>query len=264
MRHHGELLSCFLVYLLCAANGWAQDGVAPAFRPLSDSVTLHEPVLVEFTLRNGLGESIETDLGFNHKQNFAFTVITPDRRRVSVPPIAAEGFGETGRVSVQAGGTYRQVLLFNERYSFDTPGSYEVEAKFTGSIQTAGKKPVQAPSASTIRVTILPRNPERLSEVCESLAERAVRGSTYVEARDAALALSYVNDPIAVPSLARVLREGKLVRTEAAEGLARIATPQAVEVLTASLNAGDSELQAIARSALGAIERGGKGSEIKR
>jgi hypothetical protein len=261
----GKLWLGLLASLLMAGSGRAQDAVIQSFRLIQDSVTLQEPVFVEFTLRNGSAEPIETDLGFNRKQNFDFTITTPDRRRVSAPSVAAEGFGAAGRISLRPGETYRQILLLNERYSFDAPGGYEVDARFTGSIHAAQKQAIQGDGGwSTIRLTVRPRDQQRLTEVCGSLAEKAVHGSTYIEARDAALALSFVRDPVAVPFLGRVLRESKLVRSEAADGLARIATPEAVELLNASSNSGDSELSAIARSALAIIDRKNKEAEIKR
>jgi hypothetical protein len=264
MLFKGKVGHGLLTWLFMASFASAQDGVTQSFRLVHDRVTLHEPVLVEFALANGSSQGIETDLGFNRKQNFSLTITTPDRRKFTASPIAAEGFGATGQISVRPGETYRQVLLLNERYNFEAPGDYAIDARLTGAIKTVEKKPVVAAAPLEMRLTILPRDAPRLTEVCGSLAETAIHGSTYVEARDAALALSYVRDPVAVPFLARTLRESKLVRSEAADGLARIATPEAVEVLNASANSSDSELNAIARSALAVIDRKNKEGDIRK
>jgi hypothetical protein len=255
MRYNGAFLFCLLAGALIYGQGWAQESVAQSFRALDDSLTLHEPVLVEFSLLNGLQDTVQADLGFNRKRNFEFAITAPDGARISAPPVDEGGLGQIGQISLQAGETYSQVLILNEWYDFDVPGNYEVEAQFTGSIHTEGNAEVQAGGPQKIRLTILPRDPRQLAEVCESLSQEAVQASSYVEARDAALALSFIQDPIAVPYLERVLREAKLMRVQAANGLARIATPGAIEILRASLNTGDSELEAIARSALGTIDR---------
>ena len=264
MLFKGKVRYGLLTCLFMASFASAQDGVTQSFRLVHDSLTLHEPVLVEFALRNGSSQGIETDLGFNRKQNFSLTITTPDRHKVTASPIAAEGFGAVGQISLRPGETYRQVLLLSERYNFETTGEYAVDVRLTGVIKNSEKQAVASEAPSEMKLTILPRDASRLTEVCTSLAETAIRGSTYVEARDAALALSYVRDPVAVPFLARTLRESKLVRSEAADGLARIATPEAVEVLNASSNSSDNELNAIARSALAIIDRKNKEADTKR
>jgi len=75
-------------------------------------------------------------------------------------------------------------------------------------------------------------------------------------AREAGRALSYVNDPVAVPYLRRVLKESFFGKELAIEGLVRIRNAEAVETLQSSLEIGDSELRAQIKAALYAISKG--------
>jgi hypothetical protein len=70
-----------------------------------------------------------------------------------------------------------------------------------------------------------------LTKTCDALAGRVEMSSTYQEAADAALALSYVTDPIAVAFMRRVLIARPIVGQIITKGLEKIANVPAVQVL---------------------------------
>jgi HEAT repeat protein len=72
----------------------------------------------------------------------------------------------------------------------------------------------------------------RLRSTCAKLAEDSLK-SDWVARHQAALTLSYIEDPIAVPFLKRVLKEGEggSIVDYAVDGLVRIATLEAVDAL---------------------------------
>jgi HEAT repeat protein len=107
-----------------------------------------------------------------------------------------------------------------------------------------------------MHLNVASRNPNRLDEVCRGLADTASQASDYQSASEAAHALSYVRDPIAVPHLARVLRESKQVKEGAIPGLVRIGNAEAVKVLTENLNAQDADLKALIIGGLKEIKTG--------
>jgi HEAT repeat protein len=70
---------------------------------------------------------------------------------------------------------------------------------------------------------------------------------------EAASALSYIQDPLAVASLVRVLQNGSLVEHYAVDGLGRIGGPEAIAALLAAQDHPDEEVRAAVRLMLGMI-----------
>ena len=70
------------------------------------------------------------------------------------------------------------------------------------------------------------------------------------EASKAAYALSYVDDPLAVPYLGRVLKESFAGKYAAISGLARIGDPEAVQLLTSYSKTADPEMKLQIENAL--------------
>jgi HEAT repeat protein len=99
---------------------------------------------------------------------------------------------------------------------------------------------------------VTPRDPERLESVCEGLRKRAMNVNAW-EASKVAFALSYVDDPLAVPYLGRVLEESFPGKEAAISGLARIGNPEAVQLLTSYYTKADPTLKPLIDNALQAI-----------
>ena len=96
-------------------------------------------------------------------------------------------------------------------------------------------------------------DPSRLTAACEDLAARVQDRRTAQDAQAAALALSYVDDVVAVRSLERVLRGPPGFEQSAASGLARIGNDDAVAALIRSLGVSDELKRSSARAALQSI-----------
>jgi HEAT repeat protein len=75
-----------------------------------------------------------------------------------------------------------------------------------------------------------------LSQVCDRLTRQIERSSSVREAREAALALAGISEPLAVPYLERALVSGKYIETIAIDALGKIGDGSAVRVLTAVVN----------------------------
>jgi HEAT repeat protein len=109
-----------------------------------------------------------------------------------------------------------------------------------------------------MRLKVLGRDEKRLADACERLAKRATEAD-YQVARAAALALRYVQDPVAVPYLDRVLAKGdRGVKGFAVAGLASIGTTDAINKLTSHLNSDDAQLRSQIQAALSQIRTGVK------
>jgi hypothetical protein len=82
---------------------------------------------------------------------------------------------------------------------------------------------------NTIEITA--EDSVRLNESCASFAKQIEKASSYHEAADAALALSFVKDPIAVPYLKTALFAKQLVEPVTIDGLEKIGNKEAVQLL---------------------------------
>lgn len=210
------------------------------------SVTLNEPVFADISIDNALDESVRFDLGHNRKSNFSFTIAAPDRSRSPDLRLSVEGLGRSGKLSLEPKQSYRQRLLLNEWYGFAKPGEYKIEGSLTSPIESQSGKSFGPTQFEPLRLEILERNTERLRQVSESLTRQAVESTDIQEAADAALALSHITDPVAVPYLEKALKEGRSVWQYAIPGLARIANREAIETLISALKGPDREAAALA------------------
>ncbi len=98
-RGSGLLLLWWAHASLTAPAAWGggmaqgKGSWSPSFEISSPIVTLHEPIYVEFSVRNGTNEHREFDLGKNRKTGFDRVLeITNSRRGSSLHPGAAQGF----------------------------------------------------------------------------------------------------------------------------------------------------------------------------
>jgi|GEM_PF-1241846 len=248
-----------------AKQGAAQmsDQVTVSYSPADASLSLHEPVVLNFAVSNGSQQPVSLDLGQDRKEAFSITVKGPDGRRVQLPPLRREGISLVGTIPLAAQQTYTQRLLLNEWYEFAAPGPYEVVIRLDNPVRGPGGVTVHEPTESRIELKIGPRDADRLRQRAEALAARASNKASYEEAAEAALTLGHINDPVAVPYLEQVLAANTMVRPIVFRGLERVATGEAVRVLASALDDPDSEVSQLARSALSTIERTGKDPRAK-
>lgn len=252
--------ACCALVMICllvgSTSAWCQEQVKITFEIPKLSVSLHEPVFVNFQILNGHTEEIRLNLGPGRKQNFQLTIIDPDG--VTVRPLQARtgGFTASGQIAIPPGKVYKQTLLLNEWYSFTKVGNYVVQASQLSPIENASGNPVQGLSSEKpLYFQIQPRDADRLKEVCQQLMSQAL-SSSFWTALEAAITLGYINDPIAVPYLDRVLSGGGDVKLAAIPGLVRIGSAEAVQTLRAHLKSDDPELKRRIKIALEQIQAG--------
>jgi hypothetical protein len=236
----------FLVFAGSAGRAQTAQGntLEVKFSAADSAPTLREPVYIDLTIRNHTGRALQVDLGHDTKANFEFSIGTPGGATVRPPRMLRGGIGRVGQVLVGSGQTYQQKILLNEWYQFQVPGNYVVEAKLVGNVGPLDGALVKSEWSAQIPLHILPHNPERLRSVCEELTEAAVRPDSSEVALKAALTLSQVIDPVAVPYLERVLKESHFAKIRAIEGLARIGNSEALRILRSAMIYADPELKA--------------------
>ena len=241
---HELLYAALFVFLFCfRADARASDGrVDVSFSAEHSSVTLHEPDYILLSIRNGLSEQIEFDLGLNKKICCEFSIIGPDGKEIRIPRLKQEGFGLSGKHSLASIGTYTQRLLLNEWYQFLSPGTYTVKASLDVTFRTASGLRVRSNFSGSMTQHILPRDEDQLRRICVDLTSEALGAPSLQRRKDAAFALGYVLDPVGVPFLGQLLADGRVVQAYGAVGLSRIGNDEAIGILISNLNVKDPEL----------------------
>jgi hypothetical protein len=236
-----NLRSWFLVLALFgttspSSNAKQQNRVDVQYEPKEAGFTLHAPVTMFFKVQNGSGVRVTLDLGIEKTDAFEFSLTTPEGRVVQSGPLhPTGGFFPSGTVVVEPGTTYEQELLLNRWFQFKTPGTYLLASRLTTDMHPSGDAS-SPPRSQITRLLIRPRDPVQLEKVCAELADQVEAARSVEAAAFPALELSYVEDPIAVPYLARVMRSHSLAYDRAIPGLERIGNDDAIEVLLSAIN----------------------------
>src|SRR5271169_1784749 len=207
------------------------------FRFQEKVVTLHEPVVLLFEVHNGLEQPITVTVGSLTRQYYDLTLTTPSGQALHKDPFNGQVDIVTvgdGKITVAPGADYKEPLVMNQWFPFEGQGTYSLTSKLTSDIEIADGS-FQAQS-QTAQLLINARDPARLNKICADLEQQAEMATTVEAAQFPALALSYVNDPIAVSYLARLLSAHTLAYAKAVPGLERIGDDAAVEVLLSALN----------------------------
>jgi hypothetical protein len=210
--------------------------VLASFTLPSPSVTLHEPILVDFSIQNGRAEPIRFDLGPDRKDHFEFSILALDgssswAHHREVDPDPAGRAYALGAMSLRPEEVFHTRLLLDEWLSFDRPGRYEVGAALADTLWTEAGASLGRPRPEVLSIRVGRRSAKRLAQVCESLSTVAAEALGTREGHEATVALSYVRDPIAVPYLERALVPGGSACRHVLHGLGRIGTAEAAAVL---------------------------------
>jgi hypothetical protein len=252
-------LCCSLLVMATAATTShapkAPKQVDVHFRFQEGVATLHEPVVLLFEVHNGLKQPITVTVGSLTRQFYDLTLTTPRGQVLRKDPFNGQvdivTLGD-GKIIVAPGADYKEPLVMNQWFPFESQGTYSLTSKLTSDIETADAS-FQAES-QTAQLLINARDPTRLNKICADLEQQAEMTSTAEAAQFPALALSYANDPIAVSYLARLLSAHTLAYEKAVKGLERIGTDEAVEVLLSALNENWGDIAELATTSLGRMQ----------
>lgn len=213
------------------------------------TVTLHEPVYLQFEFHNGQDQKITIYLGKNKIANFKFTITDPAGARHPLPFLRTGGMGLIGTISVNPEETYHQKILLNQWYSFSEPGKYQIKAQLVESLPAHPERPIRTWSSEEMSLEIQPRNPARLKKVCAQLAT-AASSPEVGPALESAETLSYIVDLVAVPYLEKVAASSDILRGIALTGLGRIAQAEGLDSVLNRLGPDNPELKAGVKQAL--------------
>lgn len=201
------------------------SSVIAAFYLRSDTVTLHEPIYVQLSIRNDLANPVQLDLGRDRAANVVFRIANPRQHESHLAELSRGGFGGSGKVQLDPGTTFQETIILNEWHQFGVPGTYRIEPEIVSRSLFPGRMPLGIVTQPTTMILgINPRDPERLKSICEELASKTLAAQDMTKQEQYVRPLSYIEDLVAVPSLARVAAQAlPSTRERAISGLARIA-----------------------------------------
>ena len=151
--------------------GGTDSSVVVAYSLRDEHLTLHQPVILIFSVTNHTANSVQLDLGQDSKQGFSFAVVDTAGKRLQLPELLRDGFSALGTVSVQPGRTYSQKLVLNQWYPFPLPGKYEFEGRLTHPLVLGKGAERQIDQGFHLALEIAPRDEAVLSKICEELVK---------------------------------------------------------------------------------------------
>ena len=232
----------------------SRKDVEAQYRFQESYLTLHEPVVLLFSLHNGLAEPVMLQLGAdNQTQFFQFLLSTPDGRTLQNPRnpgdyVSVAIFG-SGKTEVAPGTDYSQSILMNQWFRFETVGTYLLTAQLTAGVETPDGASPPAQSRS-IRLEVRPRDSVRLENLCAALARQVLDNLSVEEWKFPTRMLSSIDDPIAVPYLGQALLTNKGTEKFVIPALERIGGDNAVQVLASALDDKSGDIAELARQSL--------------
>jgi hypothetical protein len=231
-----------------------QGEMAVSFDLRSPSVTLHEPVLGNLSVHNGMTDDVSVDLGYDREGALEFSIVQPDGSTVTLPRVPRRnGASRVPELSLQQGETYVQELVLNKWYPFNKPGSYTIRVRLVTTIRSGSDAPVKAEFSQEMSLQVGERDEQRLENVCKDLAAAAMQTNAET-ALGAAHSLSYVEDVVAVPYLVRLTKQGPfkvVTKNIALEGLGRIARSEGLDAVMSRLSPEDQKWEAVIKAEAG-------------
>ena len=217
-------------------------------------LSMHEPIVATFRVKNDTTKGIQLDLGRDRKENFLLTIKTPGGKTITVPQVRKGGFTRNGELAIYAGQTYAQELLLNEWFAFTEIGTYQIKMRLVKPLTSLEGKEIERAKEFVIDFKLTARDEVALTKTCDQLASQIESSNSYEAAAEATRELSFVTDPIAVPYLQRALISRKLVEPIAIEGLERVGNIEAARALSQGLKIEYNDVSLLTRAALQRME----------
>ena len=232
--------------LAISANAQSEPTLRVSYKLVTTLATVNTPVFVELTIENGLSDELTFKLASNthNYEGFQCTVLRPDGQIRTAPREHPETPSESYSVSVspiRPFSTFTKLLLANKWFDFDKPGRYVIEMATTN-IRTVDGSTTGYATNGHVTLDVAPRDPAALERICADLEQRVMNASNIAAETEPAEALAYINDPVAVPYLARLLRaKESYLAHMITDALWHIGDRSAVDALIAALSGPTTE-----------------------
>jgi PBS lyase HEAT-like repeat len=192
-------------------------------------------------------------LGSGETQFFRFSLRDPNGRafqnlRSPGENVSIVTFG-SGKATIAPGADYRQEILVSQWFTFESAGSYILTTELMSPAEIPNGAILAVPGG-TAWLEVRPRDAAQLNKTCAALADRVIGSLSVEKWQFPARALASIEDPVAVPYLARALTTNKGTENIIVPALERIGDDQAVEVLLSALTNHSGEVAELARQSL--------------
>ena len=257
-----HLICCSGSLVLCASltSAFQAPAVRLSAEPEKNAIVLHEPVYMNVTVTNEFDEEVRGSfrsdtLQLLIRQQAGVPVRVTERRssRELTGGITPDGNNDVvWKMGLRPRETYRMKILLNEYFSFPSAGNYSIEIRTPTNFSLSSSKSLTA-QPSVLSLEVKARDESRLQTIATTLTASVLSSSQSKETRIAdAHALSYIEDPIAIPFFRRVLQEttDSQTRIYMIEGLARVQSAEAVEALISSLSNPNLSVRSYTRAIL--------------
>jgi len=210
-----------------------------------NSVTLHEPVILDIDVTNPYSLSTHLDLGYDESW-LSVAVRDPDGQTLNKETARREGMRFSNAVDIAPGASRVVMVLLNDWFTFDKAGNYWIDltAAFPSGSVLKG-----AQFNTRLILAVAARDEGKLRLTCADLVRRLRDSHTASEAILAARALASVNDVAAIPFLAEAIERREFAGMMI-NALARLGTSKATAALYQATQSADPEVRNLAESAL--------------
>ena len=214
------------------------------FVPDASRIIIGEPLFLTFIVSNRSEQPFE----FYHVHNEMFIITATNNFGLAVKShyFGLDGNGFVSRVTVAPGKEYTSRIFLNERCIFDQPGDYTVTCRCNFEIFSKLTNSFDQPIVTVFKLTVLPANPERITEIIQSWAHVVETNGSLGEA---AQALAEFNDPRIIPPLAALVTKDAN-NYFAVNVLARFTNEAAADALTVVLKSGEDYEAGVAKTAI--------------
>lgn len=210
---------------------------------LSKDITLGEPILIDFNVKNISEKTIVIDLGAQRMCNFKFEIERLENDKVvfrDANQLEIGGSGPPTKVSVNPKESYSQILILNEWFQIPSKGDYKVVVE----LKSKELKFIYAPKKE-LRFMIKSKNPEKLEIICEKLKNEAISQNS----AEAIKILSNVCDDVAIQYKMDVINTmpNNSYVYNIVEGFKRVNTMESAHALAKLLSNKDNNIKRVAK-----------------
>lgn len=232
---------------MSAAGADKCDGVTITYAT-DNVITMKEPAVIVMTINNASAQAVNTDLGFDFKDNLKVGITSPSEAVCENANKVDEGqvsMGAKGLIYVGPGKMYRQRIVLNHYCRFDEIGKYTIKVGINAAIKSNAGNEIACDKNATLVISVTPRDENALQSRCDEylFAMRKLQDTQQI--MDAADELSYIDDPVCTGHIKEAIALNKVGgQLPLIRGLKRNNTDLSLETLADAFNTIDKTYQA--------------------
>jgi HEAT repeats len=231
------------------------------FIPKKPQLVLGEPLEVMFVVENCGSATFEFWFGGDYRgtgRHDRFKICVTNATGEALPDPIARAWDMGGlvqQVSLQSGHIFTNVIDLTRFRVIDKPGIYTVSCRFALDDHQENNKLPLPVIASTFKLTILERTPERVSEVLDELIVKAQSTQGQELTQTLALIARFGKED-ALPHLTQLAEKSAVeLRVSAIGALTGISTQASLDALLSYLKDPDPQIRIAAAGSLGAMKK---------